>query len=186
MPPQASPLTLLATGDLIIDEPGPDRYFEPARAVLQSADIVLGHVEVPFTLERQGTPNIPLAARDPAKLRALADAGVHVASLAANHLFDEGAAGVRDTLAGLREHGVATVGAGMTLADARQPAILERNGLRVGFLSYNLVGPKASWAAANKAGGAYVHILTSYELDHATPGARQRSRPVPRPKRCWR
>jgi peptide/nickel transport system substrate-binding protein len=68
--------TLLATGDLIIDEPDPDSYFEPARPVLRAADIVIGHVEVPFTLRRAGTPNIPLEARDPAKLSALANAGV--------------------------------------------------------------------------------------------------------------
>ncbi len=70
-------VTLLATGDcLIIDEPDPDSYFELARPVLSAADVVVGHVEVPFTLQRE--------------------------SLSANHLFDEGAAGVQDTLDGLR------------------------------------------------------------------------------------
>jgi AcrR family transcriptional regulator len=49
---------------LIIDEPDPDSYFDLARPVLRSAEIVVGHVEVPFTLQRQGTPNIPLQARD--------------------------------------------------------------------------------------------------------------------------
>lgn len=166
----APPLVVLATGDLIIDEPDPDHYFEPARPTLASADVLVGHVEVPFTLEREGSPNVPREARDPRKLAALARAGFHVASLAANHLYDEGSAGVRDTLAALREHGIAPFGAGMTLAEARQPAIVERNGLRLGFLSYNLVGPKDSWASERKAGGAYVYILTSYELDHATPG----------------
>ncbi|HEU0169049.1 MAG TPA: CapA family protein, partial [Chloroflexota bacterium] len=29
---------------------------------------------------------------------------------------------------------------------------------------------KQSWAGPRKAGGAYVHVLTHYELDHATPG----------------
>ncbi len=165
-------LTLVATGDLIIDEPEPDSYFDCARPVLHGADVLLGHVEVPFTLERTGTRNVPLEARDPRKLSVLANAGVHVASLAANHLYDEGEAGVRDTLAGLRAQGIEPVGAGMSLTEARRPAILERNGLKLGFLSYNVVGPRESWAGPRKAGGAYVHVLTHYELDHATPGGK--------------
>jgi poly-gamma-glutamate synthesis protein (capsule biosynthesis protein) len=161
---------LLATGDLIIDEPHPSSYFDPGRAVLHSADVVVGHVEVPFTLQREGTPNIPLEARDPAKLQALADAGIHVASLSANHLYDEGDIGVRDTIDALCAHGIQPFGAGRNLDEARKPVILERDGVRFGFLSYNLVGPKQAWAGARKAGGAYVYILSSYELDHATPG----------------
>ena len=163
-------VTLLATGDLIIDEPDPDSYFELARPVLKGADVVVGHVEVPFTLEREGSPNVPRAARDPSKLAALARAGVRVASLAANHLFDEGSAGVQDTIEGLRAHGIAPFGAGLNLEEACKPAHLECHGLRLGFLSYNCVGPKESWAGPRKAGGAYVHVLTHYELDHATPG----------------
>ena len=166
----AEAVVVLATGDLIIDEPDPDLYFELARPTLAAADVVVGHVEVPFTLEREGSPNVPLEARDPRKLSALGRAGVHVTSLAANHLYDEGQAGVRDTLAGLRAQGILPFGAGLNLKEARQPAVLERSGLRLGFLSYNLVGPKESWAGARKAGGAYVYILSSYELDHATPG----------------
>jgi poly-gamma-glutamate synthesis protein (capsule biosynthesis protein) len=162
--------TLLATGDLILDEPDPDRYFDLAREVLCAADVVVGHVEVPFTLQRQGTPNVPRDARDPAKLGALRRAGVRVASLAANHLYDEGAVGVRDTLDGLCQQQIVPFGAGMNLEEARRPAYLECGGVRFGFLSFNCVGPKESWAGPSKAGGAYVHVLTHYELDHATPG----------------
>jgi poly-gamma-glutamate synthesis protein (capsule biosynthesis protein) len=167
-----NPLTLLATGDLIIDEPDPASYFEPSTDVLHAADIVVGHVEVPFTLRRQGTPSIPLAARDPAKLQALADAGIHVASLSANHLYDEGEDGVHDTVAGLCERGILPFGAGANLAEARRPVVVDRGGVRFGFLSYNLVGPRETWAGPRKAGGAYVYILSSYELDHATPGGK--------------
>jgi poly-gamma-glutamate synthesis protein (capsule biosynthesis protein) len=169
-PSRRDVVALLATGDLIIDEPDPDAYFDLARPVLSAADVVVGHVEVPFTLRREGTPNVPREARDPAKLGALARAGVRVASLAANHLFDEGEAGVQDTLAGLRAQGIVPFGAGLTLDEARRPAWLESHGMRLGFLSYNCVGTEQSWAGTRKAGGAYVHVLTHYQLDHATPG----------------
>jgi len=58
----------------------------------------------------------------------------------------------------------------MCLAEAREPAIVVRQGVRVGTISYNCVGPKDSWANEKKAGCAYVHVITHYELDHATPG----------------
>ncbi len=162
--------TLLATGDLILDEPDPDSYFRLAVATLDEADLVVGHVEVPFTLRREGTTGVPLEARDPAKLRALSTAGIKAVSLSANHLYDEGEVGVCDTIESLRAEGVTSFGAGRNLTEARRPATVEAGGTRFGFLSYNLVGPKSTWAGTAKAGGAYVHILTQYELDHATPG----------------
>lgn len=163
--------TLLLTGDLILDEPDPDACFDHVRPVLQAADLVVGHVEVPFTLRTDdGRPN-PNPGRDPAKLQALARAGIGVATLAANHVRDQGRVGVEDTLAGLRAAGVLAAGAGRDLADARRPAGADAGGVRVGVLSFNCVGPRESWASASRAGCAYVEVVTHYELDHATPGA---------------
>jgi Bacterial capsule synthesis protein PGA_cap len=165
-------ITLLATGDLILDEPDPDSFFDPSRETLCAADLVVGHVEVPFTTRVRHAPLVPPEARDPAKLAALKRANVAAASLAANHLFDAGSGGVEDTLNGLHAQGIEPFGAGMNLDEARKPAIVTRGGVRVGLLSYNCVGPKTSWAGPSKAGGAYVNILTHYELDHAEPGGR--------------
>lgn len=58
----------------------------------------------------------------------------------------------------------------MTINEARNPVIIERKGTRFGFLSYNCVGPRETWAASNKPGCAYVHIITHYEPAYATPG----------------
>ena len=174
--------TLLATGDIILDEPEPDALFEASRALLAAADLVVGHVEVPFTLRSDSGEANPNPGRDPEKLGALARAGFSVATLAANHLYDQGRAGVEDTLGSLRRHGITPAGAGMNLAEARCPAVLERGGARVGVVSFNCVGPRETWASETKAGCAYVEVVTHYELDHATPGAppsRILSFPVP-------
>lgn len=167
----AGALTLLATGDLILDEPQPDGFFEPARALLRAADVVIGHVEVPHT--RRGveqSTDVPAPPADPEHLGALARAGVHVATLAGNHMHDAGPNGIADTRDTLRALGIATTGAGMNLAEARTPAIVERGGRRVGVLSVNCVGPREGWATSGKPGSAYVKVLTHYELDHASPG----------------
>jgi len=164
-------LTLMFTGDLILDEPDSDTFFDAARDVLHSADLVVGHVEVPHTTRGQeGAFDIPAPPSNPAHLAALPRANVQAATLAGNHIADAGPAGIEDTIATLRGFGIATTGAGMTLAEARRPAMVERAGRRVGILSYNCVGPRESWASVRKPGCAYVQVLTHYELDHASPG----------------
>ena len=162
---------VLMVGDIILDEPEPHSLFEPSRAVLQAADLVIGHVEVPHT--RRGveqSTDVPAPPADPDHLCALADAGFHVATLAGNHIADSGPGGIEDTVATLRGLGITTTGAGPNIAAAREPAVLLRRGLRIGVLSYNCVGPRESWATSRKAGCAYVNVLTHYELDYASPG----------------
>lgn len=164
-------LALQMVGDLILDEPNADALFDLARNQLRDCDFLVGHVEVPHTTRGMETRfDVPAPASDPANLPALQRAGFHVATLAGNHIADSGPNGVEDTVSELRRLGLATTGAGMSLAEARHPAIVEREGLRLGCLSYNCVGPRESWAGKNRAGCAYVHVLTHYELDHASPG----------------
>jgi len=76
----AIPLRLMLVGDLILDEPDPDSFFEPARSVLHQADLLVGHVEVPHTLRgRENTSDVPAPPSDPGNLSALKRAGFHVA-----------------------------------------------------------------------------------------------------------
>jgi poly-gamma-glutamate synthesis protein (capsule biosynthesis protein) len=58
----------------------------------------------------------------------------------------------------------------MNLDEARKPAIIERKGTKIGFLAYNCVGPREAWANPLKPGCAWIRVLTTYELDHMTPG----------------
>ncbi|MFC4855910.1 CapA family protein [Actinophytocola glycyrrhizae] len=165
------PMTVLSVGDLVLDEPDPASFLAPARPVLAGGDVVIGHVEVPHsTADVQISTDIPAPPADPAALHALSEVGFHVVTLAGNHVYDVGDVGVTDTVAHARAAGLATAGAGPDLDAAREPAVLERDGLRIGVLSYNCVGPRESWATSRKAGCAYVRVLTHYELDHASPG----------------
>ena len=167
----AERLRMQLVGDLILDEPNPDVLFDLARPRLLDCDVLVGHVEVPHSKRgEEAHVDVPAPASDPANLAALQRAGFHVATLAGNHIADAGPKGVEDTIGELHRMGIATTGAGMNLADARRPAIVLRQGLRFGFLSYNCVGPRESWAGAVRHGCAYVHVLTHYELDHASPG----------------
>ncbi|MFC1920974.1 CapA family protein [Chloroflexota bacterium] len=158
-------LTMLAVGDIILDEPEPDSFFSLSTPVLKSANVVVGHVEVAFTSRGIDTYKaVPAPPIDPARISALPSAGFNVATLAANHLWDSGAPGVEDTISGLRGNGIAVAGAGMNIDEARHPVIIERDGTRFGFLSYNCVGPQDTWATPHKPGCAYVEILSHYDM----------------------
>jgi hypothetical protein len=168
----SGPTELAFVGDLILGVADVDVYFDSVRPILQSVDVAVAHVEWPHTDRGQvSSADIPAPAAPPGNLAAVARAGFSVATLAANHVFDQGTFGVRDTVDGLRAAGVEPTGAGSDLAEARAPAIVERDGRRYGFLSYNAVGPRESWATGNKAGGAYVRIHSHYDLEMASPGS---------------
>lgn len=163
--------TLLLVGDLILDEPDPHFFFAPSRALLRSADLAIGHVEVPHTTRAiEQSTDIPAPPSNPEHLAALADAGFGAVTLAGNHIADCGPPGIADTVATLRALGIPSTGAGMNLTEAKAPVVVERQGVRIGLLSFNCVGPRESWATSKKAGCAYVKVLTHYELDYAQPG----------------
>jgi len=165
-------MTMLAVGDLILDKPNAEFFFALAAPVLKTADVVVGHGETLFTSRGVNTfvEMIPAPPNDPSNMSAFPFAGFNVVTLAGNHVWDSGAPGIEDTIAGLRKYGIALTGAGMNIDEARKPAIIERSGTRFGFLNYNCVGPIQSWATADKPGCAFVHIITHYELNVSNPG----------------
>ena len=166
-------LTMLAVGDVILEEPQGEFFLSLAAPILKSGDIVVGQGEEIFTSRGVSTfveMFYPSPACPPSNMSALASAGFNVITLAGNHVWDMGAPGIEDTIAGLKSYGIAAVGAGMNIDEARRPAIIVRDGTRFGFLSYNCVGPVGTWATEVKPGNAYVHIISHYEMNIANPG----------------
>jgi poly-gamma-glutamate synthesis protein (capsule biosynthesis protein) len=150
---------LIFTGDLILDEPRPEHWLGGIAPALQAADLAIGHLEVPHTKHvAESRDDVPAPGADPAHLPALADAGIGVVTLAGNHIADLGAVGIADTIRGLMDAGIECTGAGMTLADAREPAIVLRHNQRVAVLSYNCVGPESAWAGPAHAGCSYIRV----------------------------
>ncbi|MGJ9422631.1 CapA family protein [Aeromicrobium sp. CF3.5] len=162
---------IAAVGDLVLDEPDPAFFLRPSTGLISDADVSIGHVEVPHSdTTVQSSLDVPAPPADPAALASVAGAGFDVVTLAGNHVYDAGPDGVNDTVRHARDAGLLTAGAGADLAAASAPAIHRAGDTTVGVLSFNCVGPRESWAASQKAGAAYVKVLTHYELDSATPG----------------
>jgi len=156
-----SAISILLAGDLVLDVQDPDHWLSGIAPALQAADITIGHLEVPHT--RRGSElagDVPAPGADPAHLDALARAGFDAVSLAGNHIADCGPEGIEDTITSLDALGIVHAGAGATLEAARRPALLTVRGRTVALLSYNCVGPEAAWATSDRAGCAYLRLVT--------------------------
>jgi poly-gamma-glutamate synthesis protein (capsule biosynthesis protein) len=165
-------ITLMAVGDVGPNREDPDSIFEFAAPGIRQADIAFCQLEP--ALSRRGTPmpqaRLPMRA-DPAAAGAIGRAGFHVVSFASNHCMDWGREAFQDTIDALREHGLQVIGAGRHLVEARAPAIVERQGIRVAFLAYNSILPQGYWAENDRPGCAPLRAHTLYEqIEHDQPG----------------
>lgn len=81
-------------------------------------------------------------------------APITIGNLANNHIFDCGAEGINETKKILKEKNILSVGAGQDLQEACEPLLVEHEGLRIVFVSYNFVNDDLVSVQTNRAGGA--------------------------------
>jgi poly-gamma-glutamate synthesis protein (capsule biosynthesis protein) len=91
------------------------------------------------------------------------DCGFDAVTIANNHMYDFGPDALLDTRELLFEKGIQVTGAGKNLAEARAPAIVERQGIKVGFLGYCAILPHGGEAGPDKVGIAPLRVKTYYE-----------------------
>ncbi len=160
-------LKIAAVGDIMLGGTGTPEFqkfgydypFEKTRALLKQSHIVFGNLEGPLThTDHEAVAKKYRYRSPPEKVApALANAGFSVVSLANNHAMDQGAEGLKHTIEALDRAGVKHTGAGMNLAEARKPAILNAQGARVAFLAYTLTFPEEFWATTDRAGSPFGH-----------------------------
>ena len=121
------------------------------------SDISFLNLEAPLStrgapIPKNGKRGKPGLRGHPDSIRAVAEAGFNVVSLANNHTMDWGEEAMADTLALCESHGLATCGAGPTLEAAQQPRVIEKSGLRVAFVAvsehqFGIAGEQAAGVA---------------------------------------
>ncbi|MBP9748218.1 MAG: CapA family protein, partial [Candidatus Pacebacteria bacterium] len=89
---------------------------------------------------------------DPTVVPAIAGSGIDVVSMANNHVGDWGLESYIDTLARLKENQISYVGGGMNSTEAEEPVIIEKYGVKIGYLGFSDVGPVWMKATEDKAG----------------------------------
>ncbi len=143
--------TLLFTGAIVpgrcvqaaVDERGnADFLYADVRDLISDADIAVGTLNAALSdfPPHKGCIETFVLVGSSNNADAMAAAGFDVMSVATNHIKNCGltSCGDRaflDTMANLERVGIQAVGAGNNLAEAMQPVVIEKNGIRFGFVS---------------------------------------------------
>jgi len=117
-------------------EKDPSWPFRQIAPFFECADIAFVNLESPFTPNKRPFDKGMVFGAPPDMLEGLRLAGIDVVSTANNHARDCGDKGVEFTLQLLKENGIAAAGTGLSEDLAHQGALIERNGIRFGFLAY--------------------------------------------------
>jgi poly-gamma-glutamate capsule biosynthesis protein CapA/YwtB (metallophosphatase superfamily) len=147
---------LILTGDInLLGVADPTVPFARVKDQLGAADVVFANLECCFyEPDGERSPEdegfyAPLKAAE-----ALSLAGVHAVGNANN--VNYGAAAIRSSLKRLNELGILHTGAGVNIVEAREPVIVERDGVRFGFLQRTSV----YWSHGHEATATYPGVAT--------------------------
>ncbi|GAB1641321.1 CapA family protein [Krasilnikovia sp. MM14-A1259] len=163
-------MRLLLGGDVNINREVPATALRPVAAVLAEADVRFVNLEGPLS-EPSPYPSRPDIAHKPRwrhspprMVDGLVAAGIDVVSCANNVTYPPAAALASSDV--LDSHGIAHCGAGIDRAAARTPAIVQRAGVRVGFLACtSIFFPYGHAAGDHTPGVATAWAETSYRPD---------------------
>jgi poly-gamma-glutamate capsule biosynthesis protein CapA/YwtB (metallophosphatase superfamily) len=166
---------LALVGDVYVQRPDPDSTFAHVGKYLRAADIAFGNLEtVVADLDHlDGRGHGPRT--DEWMIGAYVNAGFKVMNLANNPSMYRGVKGLLRTMEVLDKAGIAYGGGGKNLQEARRPTVVERKGIKVGFVCRTSVCTIDAAATAQRAGLAVVRVATAYEapppLPKEVPGA---------------
>jgi poly-gamma-glutamate synthesis protein (capsule biosynthesis protein) len=162
---------MLILGDIQVHSrrADPATAFSRMRETLKNADLVYANLEgllVPTAGPKVDIPDKPEWTHPgPGGAKALKASNIAVVGVANN--VASGRDNIMKSLAVLDAHGILHVGAGRNIADAHKPVIVERKGVKIGFLQYT-----ARWyqdedmiATATEAGVAKLASLDGITID---------------------
>jgi poly-gamma-glutamate capsule biosynthesis protein CapA/YwtB (metallophosphatase superfamily) len=132
-------VTMLLLGDVSVEQrTDPASAMVHVRETLQRADLVYGNLEGLLVNSQGPDKDIPDKSGwqhiGPEAVAALKAANIKVVGVANNVAY--GPDNIMKSLAVLDAHGVLHTGAGANLEEAHKPAIVDRKGIKIGFLQY--------------------------------------------------
>jgi poly-gamma-glutamate synthesis protein (capsule biosynthesis protein) len=183
-PGNNSTVTLMSGGDIgPVYEPT-EEFAELIAPALKQADLRLGQCERVYS-ERGWMPQFALGpggqhSRLHPRMAGVWDAaGIDIVSIASNHAMDWGPEAMLDTIELFRSKGKLVVGGGRDADEARKPAHVEKNGVRIAILAYCSVLRDGQAAGKGKAGIAPLRAHTHYVAEEFQPGTPPRIISVP-------
>ncbi len=125
------------------------------RTLISDAELTIGDFECPMTSTFRQHDTGTVFSIDPKVAPLLARSGIDVVTLASNHITDQGIDALQETMDLLDDAGVRWFGAGMNLAQARRPAVIDVRGVRFAFVGFNEI-PGSRKAGPTAAGVAWL------------------------------
>lgn len=164
------PVTLLFAGDVYFSNYVQNAYNRAGgisgvlddgiRQEIADADIFMVNQEFPFTDRGEKVPDKQFNFRvSPQWVSALKEMDVDLVTLANNHILDYGQQGLLDSCDTLNEAGIAYVGGGKDLDEAKKLVTMEAGGRTIGFLGTSRVYMDGSWAA----GAGHPGVFSTYD-----------------------
>ena len=116
--------------------------------IIKKSDITFANLEGPASDVGKDMRNLYSFRMDPSSIPALKAAGLSIVSVANNHVGDWGRDAYADTLIRLKENEILYTGGGTNIKEAETPVIIEKYGMKIGYLGFSDVGP--NWMKANE------------------------------------
>jgi poly-gamma-glutamate synthesis protein (capsule biosynthesis protein) len=120
--------------------------------ILKKSDIVFANLEGTASDQGVDQKNLYSFRMDPGVVPAMKGAGLDIVSIANNHVGDWGRPAYIDTMARLKENEILYTGGGNNKTEAAIPTVIEKYGMRIGFLGFSDKGPNYMKAETEKAG----------------------------------
>ncbi|HEY3826472.1 MAG TPA: CapA family protein [Bryobacteraceae bacterium] len=172
VPGKTGTVTLLLLGDINVEQrTDPASAFLHIRPTLAKADLVYGNLEGLLVRSEGPDKDIPDKSGwqhiGPEAVRALKAGNIAVVGVANNVAY--GRENILKSLSVLDTNGILHTGAGNNLDEAHRPAIVERRGVRFGFLQYTAKWYRADQqiATASEPGVARVYSRNGTTVDPA-------------------
>lgn len=128
------------------------------------ADVSFFNLELPLSERGEAVRGKSICHRGlPVNVDGLTEAGVSCVNLANNHILDFGDAAMFDTIDLLDAKAIGHFGAGRNIDAARKCCVVEKNGMRIGFLGYTTTLPAGFAAAAERPGVNPLQAFTAYQ-----------------------
>lgn len=157
--------TVGLVGDVFVDRDQPCSAFSTVKACFDDLGVVIGNCEGAYTDFDDVAPTAHWRVVGETGLaEAFAAAGFDVLTCANNHTMDAGHRGLLQTLETLRGLGIATVGAGRNLAEARRHVAVEHDGVRIAVTAHSSVYHPGYGAHGDVPGIATVRIHSHYYI----------------------
>jgi len=145
------------TVNQVMDQNGYAYIWGNMLPILKQNDLNIINLETTLTTSNERVPKVFNFKATPDKVEALSLANIDVANIANNHILDFNVSGMRETIQTLDKAKILHVGAGMNEAEAREPVIITKKGIKIGIIGFTDNEP--SWeSVGEKPGTNYVKV----------------------------